>query len=378
MASEGSRRAIIAALVANIGIAVAKFVGFLLTGAASLLAEALHSAADSGNQALLLLGGKKAKRRATAEHPFGYGRERYFWAFVVALVLFSLGGLFAIFEGIEKLRHPHELESVGIAIGILLVAIVLESYSLHTAVKEANHVRGDESWWSFIRHSKSPELPVVLLEDTGAEVGLFLALTGVLLAHFTDEPRWDAAGSLGIGILLVVIAGILAVEMKSLLLGESASPERRGEDPPGHRERARGPPAHPHADRAPRSRGAAGGRQARAGRRPELRRGGGRHQRHRGPHPGRRAVGPGDLPGAGRGAGPTASRPERDAGRGQPKKTSATSCSSAGSTVLSSPTASDSGTRTIRSARSATIEPKAPSCTASMAAMPKRVDSTRS
>jgi cation diffusion facilitator family transporter len=224
MASEGSRRAIIAALVANVGIAIAKFVGFLLTGAASLLAEALHSAADSGNQALLLLGAKKAKRRATTEHPFGYGRERYFWAFVVSLVLFSLGGLFAIFEGIEKLRHPHELESVGIAIGILVVAIVLETFSLHTAVKEANHVRGNESWWSFIRHSKSPELPVVLLEDTGAEVGLFLALGGVLMAHFTDEPRWDAAGSLGIGVLLVVIAAVLAFEMKSLLMGESASP----------------------------------------------------------------------------------------------------------------------------------------------------------
>ena len=220
---EGSRRAIFAALIANTGIAIAKFVGFLLTGAASLLAEAVHSAADTSNQALLLLGGNRARRQATPEHPFGYGRERYFWAFVVALVLFSMGGLFAIYEGIEKLRNPHEVESLTIAVVILLVAIVLETFSLATAVREANHVRGDRSWWTFIRRSKNPELPVVLLEDTGAEIGLVLALAGVVLAHVTDEPRWDAAGSLGIGILLVVIALVLAVEMKSLLIGESAS-----------------------------------------------------------------------------------------------------------------------------------------------------------
>jgi cation diffusion facilitator family transporter len=221
---EGSRKAIIAALIANSGIAVAKFVGFLITGSASLLAEAVHSVADTSNQGLLLLGGSRARREATPEHPFGYGRERYFWAFVVALVLFSMGGLFAIYEGVEKLRHPHETESFGIAIGILVVAIALETFSLTTAVREANHVRGDQSWWSFIHRSKNPELPVVLLEDVGAEFGLFLALGGVLLAHYTDEPRWDAAGSLGIGILLFVIAILLATEMKSLLIGESAAP----------------------------------------------------------------------------------------------------------------------------------------------------------
>jgi cation diffusion facilitator family transporter len=219
----GSRKAIIAALIANGGIAVAKFVGFAITGAASLLAEAVHSVADTSNQALLLLGGRRARAAASDLHPFGYGRERYFWAFVVALVLFSLGGLFAIFEGIEKLRHPHEVEDLAIAIGILVVAIALESYSLATAVREANHVRGDRSWWQFIRHSRNPELPVVLLEDIGAEVGLLLALSGVVLGHLTDEPRWDAAGSLGIGILLVVIAITLVVEMKSLLIGESAT-----------------------------------------------------------------------------------------------------------------------------------------------------------
>jgi cation diffusion facilitator family transporter len=220
---EGSRKAILAALGANLGIAVAKFAGFLITGAASLLAEAVHSVADTSNQALLLLGGSRAQREATDEHPFGYGRERYFWAFVVALVLFSMGGLFAIYEGVDKLRHPHELESFGVAIAILLVAVALETYSLTTAVREANHVRGNQSWWSFIRRSKNPELPVVLLEDTGAEIGLGLALFGVVMAKVTEEPRWDALGSLGIGILLVAIALVLAVEMKSLLIGEAAS-----------------------------------------------------------------------------------------------------------------------------------------------------------
>ena len=218
-----SRKAIFAALIANFGIAVAKFVGFLITGAASLLAEAVHSVADTANQGLLLLGGARAKREASAAHPFGYGRERYFWAFCVALVLFSMGGLFAIYEGVEKIRHPHEVENLTIAIGILLFAVALETYSLLTAVREAKKTKGDQSWWQFIRRSKNPELPVVLLEDIGAEIGLLLALAGVVLGHVTDEARWDAAGSLGIGILLVVIAITLIVEMKSLLIGESAS-----------------------------------------------------------------------------------------------------------------------------------------------------------
>jgi cation diffusion facilitator family transporter len=218
-----SKKAIVAALIANGGIAIAKFVGFALTGAASLLAEAVHSVADTSNQALLLLGGRRAKIKASELHPFGYGRERYFWSFVVALVLFSLGGLFAIFEGIEKLRHPHEVEDLAIAIGILVFAVCLETYSLFTAVREANHVRGDKGWWQFIRHSRNPELPVVLLEDIGAEIGLFLALGGVIMGHVTGDPRWDALGSLGIGILLVVIAITLAIEMKSLLIGESAT-----------------------------------------------------------------------------------------------------------------------------------------------------------
>jgi len=218
-----SKKAIIAALIANGGIAIAKFVGFAITGAASLLAEAVHSVADTSNQALLLLGGSRARRKASDVHPFGYGRERYFWSFCVALVLFSMGGLFAIYEGIEKIRHPHEVENLMVAIGILVFAILLETFSLLTAVREAQKAKGDLGWWQFIRHSKNPELPVVLLEDIGAEVGLFLALGGVVMGHVTEEPRWDAVGSLGIGILLVVIAVTLIIEMKSLLIGESAS-----------------------------------------------------------------------------------------------------------------------------------------------------------
>ena len=224
--TEGSRKAILAAFFANLGIAIAKFVGFLITSSAGLLAEAFHSLADTGNQGLLMLGGKRAERKPDAEHPFGYGRERYFWAFVVALVLFSLGGMFALYEGFSKLRHPHEVDNLPVAIGILVFAICLETFSLRTAYRAAKvHKDPDESWWQYIRHEKSPELPVVLLEDIGAEIGLFMALFGVLLAHFTDEPRWDALGSIAIGALLVVIAITLAIEMKGLLVGESASPE---------------------------------------------------------------------------------------------------------------------------------------------------------
>jgi cation diffusion facilitator family transporter len=221
---EGSRKAIVAALFANGGIAIAKFVGFAFTGAASMLAEAVHSVADTSNQGLLLLGGSRARRTASVEHPFGYGRERYFWSFVVALVLFTLGSLFALYEGVEKLRHPHELESAAWAVGILVLAIVFESFSMRTAIHESARAKGDQSWWSFIRHSKTPELPVVLLEDLGALVGLVLALAGVGLAELTHNPRFDAVGSVAIGLLLGVIAVTLVIEMKSLLIGESASP----------------------------------------------------------------------------------------------------------------------------------------------------------
>ncbi len=218
-------KAVLAALIANAGIAVAKFVGFLITGSTSMLAESVHSVADSGNQGLLLLGGKRARRKADEEHPFGYGRERYFWAFIVALVLFSLGGAFAIFEGIEKIRHPHDVESAGVAIGILVFAVALETYSFRTAIVEANKVRGDAGWWQYIRHSKNPELPVVLLEDLGAEVGLVIALGAVTTTLITGDSIYDGIGTLSIGILLAVIAVILAIEMKSLLLGETATPK---------------------------------------------------------------------------------------------------------------------------------------------------------
>jgi cation diffusion facilitator family transporter len=222
---EGSRRAIVAAFLANLGIAVSKFVGFFITGSASMLAEGIHSVADTGNQGLLMLGGKRAQLRPTPEHPFGYGRERYFWAFVVALVLFSMGGLFAIYEGIDKLRHPHEPDNLVVAVVILLVAIVLESTSLRTAVRESSPMKGRTSWWSFIHRSKNPELPVVLLEDFGALVGLAFAMFGVVMASVTNNGRWDALGSLAIGVLLVCIAMVLASEMKGLLIGEAASPE---------------------------------------------------------------------------------------------------------------------------------------------------------
>jgi len=208
------------------GIAAAKLFAFFLTGAASLLAESIHSLADSGNQGLLLLGGRKSSRPPDERHPFGHASERYFWAFVVALVLFSLGGLFALYEGVMKLRTPHVLESPVVAVGVLLFAFCLEGYSLRTAVMETRKLKkpGD-SYWRFIRRSKVPELPIVLLEDVGALIGLGLALAGVVLAAVTDEPRFDALGSVGIGVLLVGIALVLAIEMKSLLIGEAADAE---------------------------------------------------------------------------------------------------------------------------------------------------------
>lgn len=218
---EGSKKAILAAFVANLGIAIAKFIGFLVTASAGLLAEALHSVADTGNQGLLLLGSARGKKQPSETHPFGYGRERYFWAFVVAMVLFSLGGVFAIYEGINKFRHPHETEYLAVAIGVLSVAVVLESLSLRTAIRESRRLAGPTPLWRFIRDSRQPELPVVLLEDIGAEIGLLVALFGVTLTAITDDPRWDALGSIVIGLVLVVIALFLARETKSLLIGES-------------------------------------------------------------------------------------------------------------------------------------------------------------
>ena len=224
MSAEGSGKAIIAALLANLGIAVTKFVAFVITSSSSMLAEAIHSLADTGNQGLLLLGRKGASKPADEVHPFGYGRVRYVYAFLVAVVLFTVGGLFAVYEGIEKIRHPHELESAAVAIAVLLVAIVLESFSLRTAIGETRHIKGEQSFFSFIKTSRVPELPVVLLEDLAALVGLAFALGGVGLAIALDEPRFDGIGTLLIGILLVIVAVILGVQMKGMLVGESAVP----------------------------------------------------------------------------------------------------------------------------------------------------------
>lgn len=223
MSTGGNKRAVFAALVANLGIAVAKFVGFAFTRSSSMLAEGVHSLADTGNQFLLLFGNRRSLREPTPAHPFGYGRERYFWAFVVSIVLFALGSMFALFEGVEKLLHPHPLESPGWAIAILLIAVVMESLSFRTAVRESNPSRAGAGWLSFIRGSKSPELPVLLLEDSGALVGLVIALIAVGLSAITGSGRWDGVGSCLIGLLLGVIAALLATEMKSLLIGESAS-----------------------------------------------------------------------------------------------------------------------------------------------------------
>jgi cation diffusion facilitator family transporter len=224
VSTGGGGKAIIAALGANLGIALIKFVAFGLTGATSMLAEGVHSVVDSGNQGLLLVGARSARRRADRAHPFGYGRERFVYAFLVGLMLFSAGGIFALYEGVQKIRHPHHLDDPLIAVVVLLIAIVLESFSLRTAVRESRDHKGEDSWFGFIRHAKVPELPAVLLEDVAALTGLVFALIGVGLAELTDEPAWDGAGTCAIGALLVTVAAVLVVETKSLLLGESAAP----------------------------------------------------------------------------------------------------------------------------------------------------------
>ncbi|KFZ79795.1 cation diffusion facilitator family transporter [Amycolatopsis sp. MJM2582] len=223
MSAGGGTKAIIAALVANAGIAAAKFTGFLITGSSSMLAESVHSLADTSNQGLLLLGQKTSQRKATRAHPFGFGRDRYFYSFIVALMLFSLGSVFALYEGIHKISHPEDLTSPLVAVGILVVAIGLESYSFYTAIQESKKIKGDVGWWAFIRQAKTPELPVVLLEDAGALLGLVFALAGVGLSVVTGDPVWDGIGTVTIGLLLGVIAIILIIEMKSLLIGEGAS-----------------------------------------------------------------------------------------------------------------------------------------------------------
>ncbi|MFC5752984.1 cation diffusion facilitator family transporter [Actinomadura rugatobispora] len=231
MSAEGGTKAIVAALAANLGIATAKFVAFGFTGSSSMLAEGIHSLADSGNQGLLLVGKKRSERRRTPRHPFGYGRERYFYAFVVAVVLFTVGAVFSLYEGYHKIHeaieHPGaKMDSPAWAFGVLIAAIIMETFSFRTAIVESNRVRGEQSWWQFIRRAKAPELPVVLLEDLGALVGLILALGGVTMAVVTGDLVWDGVGTVCIGVLLASIAIILAVETKSLLIGEGADPEQ--------------------------------------------------------------------------------------------------------------------------------------------------------
>jgi cation diffusion facilitator family transporter len=232
MSSEGGTRAVVAALLANTGIALTKFVAFFLTGFSSMLAEAIHSVADSGNQGLLLLGAKKSRKDATEEHPFGYGRERYVYAFLVSIVLFAVGGLFALYEAWHKYHeirggHSDPVDDWRrfVPVAVLLVAIVLEGMSLRTAMAETNKVRGQASFATFVRRAKQPELPVILLEDLAALLGLAFALLGVGLSLVTGNEYWDAAGTALIGLLLVCVAVILAIETKSLLLGEAAGAE---------------------------------------------------------------------------------------------------------------------------------------------------------
>ncbi len=227
MSASGGTRAVIAALLANLGIAVTKFVAFALTGSSSMLAEGIHSVADSGNQVLLLVGGKRSRRAPTQQHPFGYGRERYIYAFIVSIVLFSLGGLFALYEGVHKVQHPEPIDKwQWVPLVVLAIGLTLESLSFRTAVGEANHLRSGVSWVAFIRHARAPELPVILLEDFGALIGLVFALFGVGLTLMTDNGVWDGVGTLGIGALLVCIAVVLAIETKSLVIGEAARPEQ--------------------------------------------------------------------------------------------------------------------------------------------------------
>ena len=225
MSTEGGTKAVVAALAANTGIAVSKFVAFAFTGSASMLSEAIHSVADAMNQVLLLIGGKHAQRAANEKFQFGYGRVRYVYGFVVAIVLFVVGGLYSLYEGLHKIQHPEHVKDANIAVVVLLVAIILETLSFRTAIREANHARGSRSLVRFVQDARQPELPVILLEDFGALVGLVLALFGVGMAVVTDDGRWDGLGAMSIGTLLIIIAIILVREMISMLVGESALPE---------------------------------------------------------------------------------------------------------------------------------------------------------
>ncbi len=309
MSAEGGTKAVVAALVANSFIALCKFGGWALTGgaASSLLAEAIHSVADAGNQALLLVGGRRSQRAATPDHPFGYGRERYVFAFIVAIVLFSVGGLFALYEAYHKyheLQEGHANELLDsqwwwLPIAILVAAIVAESLSFRTAIRESSKTKGRQTWGRFIRSAKSPELPVILLEDLAALIGLIFALIGVGLTLITGNGYFDVAGTAMIGLLLVAVAVTLAIETKSLLVGESATPQSiKAIEARAGRDRGRGPD-HPHEDPAPRPGGGAGRGQDRGHPDRFGQRGRGDDQPGRDRDPGRRPDGHGALPGAG-------------------------------------------------------------------------------
>ncbi len=218
-------RAILYAFLANFGIAIAKTWAAAITGSGSMLAEAIHSYADTINQVLLFLGLKQSQRPADEEHPLGYGKLSYFWSFVVAILLFSMGGLFSIYEGVHKLNNPEPLSQIWIAIVVLLFAIVLEGGSLFGALREIRKLRGKKSLRMWLKHTRNSELVVVLGEDVGAQLGLMFALGFLLLAEITGDPVYDAVGSICIGVILIVISAFVAWRIRSLLVGRSAEPD---------------------------------------------------------------------------------------------------------------------------------------------------------
>jgi cation diffusion facilitator family transporter len=234
VSDHGSKKVVLLALAANFGIATAKFVAFLLTASSAMLAETIHSLADTGNQLLLLLGMKRASKPPDDRHEFGYKMESYFWSFIVAIMLFSLGGLFAIYEGVHKVHEikaalaagrPTEMENPAVAIAVLVVSVALEGWSWIAATRHVNELRGEQGLVGFIEDSKSTEIIVIWMEDTGALIGLAFALIGVGLALATGNPMWDVYSTFAIGVLLVVIAFFVARETKSLLIGEAATKE---------------------------------------------------------------------------------------------------------------------------------------------------------
>jgi len=225
--TSGSVRAILYALGANIGIFLAKAVAAVLTGSGAMFAEAVHSLADCGNQGLLLLGMKRARRPPTPDYPLGYGKEVYFWSFLVALMLFSVGGAFSVYEGLHKLMHPEPLERPVIGVAVLAFSLALEWWSLRACLQEVDRTRGSQSLWGWFRHSRDAEMIVVFGEQLAALLGLAAALAAVALSLVTGDPMYDAIGTLAIGVLLIVVAVFVAIEVKALLIGQSVAPERR-------------------------------------------------------------------------------------------------------------------------------------------------------